>query len=165
MESFQDYMNEYRKQLQKGDIQRAYRGLIKFFNTLKTYLKNKYPEYSVSGSVYYGYMDMTYFSFFPKSLKCRKLKVGIVFQHEIFKFEAWLFGVNKKVQSKYWNLLKKNNWNKYNIALTPRSFDFIVSSVLIDDPDFGNLDALTKQIENGTLKFIEDIENFLNQLK
>ena len=36
---------------------------------LRTQLKNKYPDYFVSGSIYYGYMDMTYFSFFPESLK------------------------------------------------------------------------------------------------
>jgi len=161
---FHESMNEYRKHLKNGAIQEAYRGLMKYFNSLRVFFMKKYPDHYVSGSVYHGYMDMTYFAFFPKSLKRRKLKVGIVFLHKEFRFEVWLFGVNKKVQSKYWKLFNESNWGKYNIALTPRSFDFIVSHVLIDDPDFGDLDALTEQIENGTLKFIEDIENFLNQL-
>jgi hypothetical protein len=31
------------------------------------------------------------------------------------------------------------------------------------NPDFSDLDALTTQIESETLKFIEDIENFLSK--
>jgi len=78
MESFHESMQEYRKQLEKGVIQDAYRGLVDYFNALRVYFKKKYPENFVSGSVYYGYMDMTYFTFFPKSLKLRKLKITIV---------------------------------------------------------------------------------------
>jgi hypothetical protein len=69
MGSFHEYMCEYKKQLNKGYIQEAYQGLMDFFRDLRSYLKNKHPEYFVSSSIYYGYMDMKYFSFFPKSLK------------------------------------------------------------------------------------------------
>jgi len=73
MESLHEYINEYRKQLKKGAIQVAYKGLIEYIMGLKTHLRNKYPKHFVSGSIYQGYMDMTYFSFFPESLKHRKL--------------------------------------------------------------------------------------------
>ena len=107
MKSFQESMIEYRKQVEKGAIQVAYRGLMDYFNSLRVYFKKKYPTYSVSGSIYFGYMDMTYFAFFPASLKQRKLKVGIVFLHEAFRFEVWLFGYNKEIQKKYWDLFKE----------------------------------------------------------
>jgi hypothetical protein len=61
-------MIEFRKQLEKGTIKEAYRRLIEYIMGLKTYLMKKYPNYFVSGSIYYGYMDMTYFSFTPESL-------------------------------------------------------------------------------------------------
>ncbi len=77
MGSFPENMNEYRKQLQKGAIQQAYKGLMDYFMDLKAYFKNKYPDYYVSGSIYFGYMDMTYFSFFPESLKQRNLKIAV----------------------------------------------------------------------------------------
>lgn len=163
MGSFHEYMNEYRKQLEKGAIKEAYKGLMEYIMHLRTYFNNKYPDYFVSGSIYYGYMDMTYFSFFPKSLKNRNLKIAIVFIHEPFRFEAWLAGCNKQVQTKYWNLFKESGWNKYHIVSTTQGVDSIVESVLVDNPDFNDLDTLTKQIENGTLKFIEDIESFLSQ--
>ena len=43
MKSFHEYINEYRKQLEKGAIKEAYKGLIKYIMDLKTHLKNKYP--------------------------------------------------------------------------------------------------------------------------
>ena len=74
IESFQKYMNEFREQLEKGSIQEAYRGLIEYIMELKTYFKNKYPDYFVSGSIYFGYMDMTYFSVITESLKTKKIE-------------------------------------------------------------------------------------------
>ena len=71
MESFQEFMNEYKKQMKKGTIQEAYKGLMEYIMELRTYFKKKYPDYFASGSIYYGYMDMTYFSFIPDSLKHR----------------------------------------------------------------------------------------------
>jgi hypothetical protein len=154
-------MNEYRKQLEKGAIQAAYKGLMAYILDLKAHFKNDYPDYFVSGSIYYGYMDMTYFSFYPKSIKDRNLKIAIVFLHESFRFEAWLAGFNKQVQTKYWHLFKESGWNQYHIVSTTQGVDAIIESILVDSPDFSDLDALTRQIERETMKFIEDVEHFL----
>jgi hypothetical protein len=163
MGSFNENMNEYKKQLEKGAIKAAYRGLMEYLMGLRAHFKNKYPDYCVSGSIYQGYMDMTYFSFFPESLKQRKLKIAIVFLHDTVTFEVWLAGYNKKVQTKYWKLIKDNKWKKYRVPATTKGFDSIIEDVLVDTPDFNDLDSLTKQIENGTLKFIKDVENFLSE--
>ncbi|OHB62129.1 MAG: hypothetical protein A2167_02405 [Planctomycetes bacterium RBG_13_46_10] len=163
MESFHEYIIEYREQLEKGAIKKAYRGLMEYIMDLRTHLKNKYPDYFVSGSIYYGYMDMTYFSFFPKSLKVRNLKIAIVFIHDTFRFEVWLAGSNKQVQQKYWNLIKESHWNKYHIVSTTKGVDSIVEYILVDNPDFSDLDTLTNQIEIESLKFIEDVESFLSK--
>jgi len=161
MGSFPKSMDEYRKQLKRGYIQEAYQGLMDYFRDLKTHFKNQYPDYSVSGSIYYGYMDMTYFSLFPASLKRRKLKIAIVFIHNKFRFEVWLSGSNRNVQTKYWKLVKGSDWHKYHLALNPRAEDYVIDHILIDHPDFGDLGALTRQIERGTLEFIRDVESFL----
>jgi hypothetical protein len=163
MDSFYEYINEYKKQLNRGYIQKAYKGLIEYIMELKLYLKNKHPDYLVSGSIYTGYMDMTYFSFFPESLKRLKLKTGIVFLHVAFRFEAWLYGYNKKVQAQYWKLLRESEWNKYRIPSTLKGVDSIMEHTLVDIPDFKDLDTLTKQIEEGMLSFINDVEGFLSK--
>lgn len=162
MGSFQENINEYRKQMKKGTIKEAYRGLMEYIMELRTYFKNKYPDYFISGSVYYGYMDMTYFSFTPKSLKNRKLKIPIVFIHDTCRFEVWLAGLNKQVQKKYWEIFKKNNWNKYRIVSTTDSKDSIIEHVLVEDPDFNDPVSLREQIERETLQFINDVESFFS---
>jgi hypothetical protein len=163
MESFNEYMNDYRKQLEKGTIQKAYKGLMEYVMELRTYFKNKYPDYFVSGSIYYGTMDMTYFSFFPDSFKHRKLKIAVVFIHEQLRFEVWLAGFNKQVQSEYWKLITENHWDKYHVVPTTKGVDSIIEHILVGDPDFSDLDALTKQIEKETIQFIKDVEGFLSK--
>jgi len=163
MRSLQENMLEYRKQLEKGAIQAAYKGLMEYVMGLRTYFQNKYPEHVVSGSIYYGYMDMTYFSFFPKTLKDRNLKIAIVFVHETCRFEVWLAGFNKQVQSKYWKLFKESGWNKYHLVPTTQGADSILESVLVEDPDFSDPEVITKRIEKATLEFIQDVENFLSE--
>ena len=161
MEIFEDCMNEYKKQIQKGAIQIAYRGLMEYLMGLRTHFAKQYPDHFVSGSIYYGYMDMTYFSFTPSSLQQRQLKTAIVFIHDTFRFEVWLAGNNKQIQSKYWKLFKESGWDKYPIVPTTKGVDAIVEGVLVDGPDFGDLDTLTRQIESATIRFIKDIESFL----
>ena len=163
MKPFHEYMNEYRKQMEKGDIKKAYKGLMEYLMELRLHFKKKYPDYVVSGSLYYGYMDMSYFSFFPESLKLRKLKVAIVFIHDTIRFEVWLAGYNKQVQAQYWKMFKESGWNKYHIPSTTKGVDSILEYILVENLVFNDLDLLTKQIERGTLRFIEDIEIFLSK--
>jgi hypothetical protein len=164
MGSFHEEMKEYQKQLHKGTIQKAYKGLMEYMMGLRTFFEAQYQDCFVSGSIYYGYMDMTYFSVIPKDLKQRNLKIAIVFLHESFRFEIWLAGYNKKVQEKYWKLFKESGWKKYRIVPTPKDADSILEHVAVEDPDFANLEALTKKIDKETSKFIADVESALSRM-
>lgn len=162
MTEFNEYMEEYKKQLEKGVIQKAYKGLMEYIMGLRTHFRSKYPEYTISGNVYQGYMDMTYFALFTPPLKNRKLKIALVFIYYPFRFEVWLSGSNKQVQWKYWKLFKENNWDKYHIVPSLDGADSIVEHILVADPNFDDLNALTNKIEKCTIRFIEDIEGFLS---
>ena len=146
MDAFYQYIDEYKKQLAKGDIQRAHKGLMEYILSLRSYFANKHPDYLASGNIYFGYMDMTYFSLFPKLLKDKKLKIAIVFSYDKFRFEVWLAGANKTVQRKYWSLLKENNWGNYHVPSTISGIDSIMEHVLVENPDFKDLDSLTEKI-------------------
>jgi len=163
MAAFNEAMDDYKKQLEKGVIQVAYKGLMEYFMTLRYHFSKNYPDYITSSGIYYGYMDMTYFSCSPKSIKQRDLKVAIVFLHEKFQFEAWLAGVNKQVQGKYWELINESGWNTYRLSPSIKGFDSIVEHTLVEKPDFRDLAMLTGQIESGVLKFIRDVEDFLKE--
>jgi len=161
MKSFNDSVIEYKKQLDKGDIQIAYRGLIEFMMSLKNFFKNKYPDLSVTGNLYQGYMDMTYFALFPGDLKKRKLKIAIVLIHDKMKLEIWLSGINKQIQTKYWNLLKSKDLDVYHLPKTLKGTDSIIEYSINDNPDFSDPESLTRQIESGILKFIKDIKELI----
>jgi len=161
MESLQELINEYQQQLKTGKMQKAYQGLMAYIMSLRTHFMNKYPDHFVSGSIYQGYMDMSYFSFVPESLKRRKLKPAIVFVHDELRFEIWLAAYNKQMQSKYWKIIKESGWDQYPIVSTIQGADSIIGNVLVENPDFDDLDALTTQIETGVLEFIDHVERFL----
>ncbi len=164
MTQFNESIKEYRKALKNGAVRAAYTGLMGYFDDLRLQLKKSYPDYFLSGNVHYGLMDFTYFCFFPKTLKRQKLKVAIVFDHDKFTFRVLLAGYNKDVQAKYWRQLKENKWpTNYRVASDPKSEDCVMDYVLVESPDFSNLEALTGQIEAGTLKFIRDIEDALSK--
>ncbi len=163
MGSLNEYMSEYKKQIERGYINKAYKGLMEFIMNLRTHFMKKYHDYYVSGNIYYGYMDMTYFSFSPRSLRENGLKIALVFVHEKISFEVWLAASNKTIQTKYWKLFREKWGSKYRIPSSTKGYDSIVECTLIENPDFDDLKSLEDRIEKGTLKFIDDIQNFLSE--
>jgi len=161
MTTFAESMYEYKKLLRQGTVQQAYRGLMDYMLSLRTRLQEKHPDYSVSGSLYQGYMDMTYFALTPPALKERGLKIAVVFAYETFRFEVWLAAVNKAVQKEYWQLIKSGGWLKYPLVATIAGADAIIEHVLVDEPNFNDLNTLTEIIEGGTMRFIQDVEEYL----
>jgi hypothetical protein len=154
-------MAEYKKQMRIGLVPKAYKGLMDYILDLRNYFKKKYPDWSVSGSLYTGYMDMTYFALVPESFKQRGLKIAVVFIHESCRFEVWLSAVNKQVQAEYWQVIKDSGWSKYRLVPSVQGNDSILETVLVESPDFGDLNGLTADIEIGSLEFINAIEEFL----
>lgn len=161
MEIIPENMNEFKQLLQQGGIQKAYRGLMDYILSLRTYLMKKYPDHAVS-ALYPGYMDMTYFAFTPRSLQARRLKIAIVFVYDTFRFEVWLSGQNKNVMAAFWERLIETGWDRYRVAPSLEGMDAIVEHVLVGDPDFSAPDALSARIEQETLAFIAEIEDFLS---
>jgi hypothetical protein len=163
MKSLNECIIEYKNQLDKGDIQIAYKALLEYMMALKNLFKARYPELSVPGNIYQGYMDMTYFALFPVDLKKRKLKIAIVLIHDKLRFEIWLAGVNKQVQAQYWNILKTKDLKGYRLSRTLKGTDSIIEYELSGNPDFSDPEALTRQIEAGTIKFIKEIAALLDE--
>ena len=161
MQSIQENMNRFRKELKAGAIQKAYKALIDYILDLRAHFKNRYSRYSISG-LYQGYMDMTYFAIVPPSLKDRDLKIAIVFNYETFKFEAWLSGTNREVQRKYWELIRDSQWTEYRVVTPAKGVDSIIECDLSKSFDFGDLDKITESIEANTVAFIDNIERFLS---
>ena len=162
MHSIQDDMQELKKQLAKGSIQKAYAALLAYMMGLRTRFAKSYGDSAVSG-LYQGYMDMTYFALFPPALKGRDLKVAIVFNYDGFRVEAWLAARNRKIQQHYFELFRDSGWTQYRVVAPASGIDSIVECDLVEDVDFRDPDALTSTIEQGTATFIAAIEAFLSE--
>jgi len=160
MNGLQYDITEYTAQLKKGHIQRAYKGIMTFMSGFCSYLEGRYPGYT-AGALYFGYMDMTYFSFTPPELKSKKLKAAVVYLHEECRFEVWLGGVNRKVQAEYIEKLRKKEIGGYKLSQVSPGVDSIIELVLTESPDFGNPEQLKVQLEEKTIGFIHDMVSIL----
>ena len=124
------------------------------------FIKNLCDQYTFTG-ILHGYMDYTYFYYSNDLLKSKNLKLGLVLNHLEMRFEVWLLGNTKPIQKKYWELLKRTKWNKDKTVMPKYS---ILEAPLVENPDFNNLNALTKEIENGMIKVSDDILGYLKTL-
>ena len=159
MDSLGGCIRKYKTQVQKGEIVTAYRGIMKFMTDLKKRMGENHPECDLSSSIYFGHMDMTYFSFTPRQFTERNLKFAIVFLHEYCRFEIWLAAANKHAQSRYTLELEDKELGDFEI--TRNNPDAIIEWVLTDAPDYDRPEALMRQIEEGALDFIDKIRDII----
>lgn len=161
MENLNKYVSIYKEQLKKGDILIAYNKLVQFVMKLRTdFIKNLSNQYSFSG-ILHGYLDYTYFYYSNDFLKSKKLKLGLILNHLEMRFEIWLLGNTIPVQKKYWDLLKETTWNKDKAEMPKYS---ILETILIENPDFNNLNTLTEQIETKMIQVSDEILDYLKTL-
>lgn len=157
----------YKKHLEAGDIQIAYESLLKYMMSLKAHCEKTLSDLYSFGNVSPGYMDFTYFSFFNSYLRSKKLRFGIVLNHRDMRFELWLMGQNAEIQKKYWELLKDSTWNQHRATMPKYS---VLEAVLIESPDFDDLNTLTAKIEkaafsvsNEVLDHVKTMDSFDSQ--
>ena len=78
------------------------------------------------------------------------------------RFELWLMGQNAKNQANYWELLKNTKWNKDRSGMPRYS---VLEAILIEEPDFNNLDILTDEITNRAINLAEEIQDFIKKME
>lgn len=96
--------------------------------------------------------------FFNNYLRALKLRFGVVLNQEKIRFELWLMGQNKDVQKQYWELLKSTKWIK---SKTNKPKYSELEIVLLNNPNFNQLDNLTQIIEEKIDKIVTEILEFL----
>ncbi len=156
-----EYVAIYKAQLEIGDIQIAYTRLVQYVMTIKTHFEKVFSSKYSCGNVSPGYMDFTYFPFFDDFLRNEKLRFGIVLNHKQMRFELWLMGQNAEIQKRYWALLKSSKWNT-NQSTMPKYT--VLEVVLVENPDFDNLDRLTSEITKSAVLFAEKVESYVKSI-
>lgn len=164
MDGLDQDIREYQCQLKKGQIQKAYKGIMKYMTSLRSALQMNHPDYLTS-SLYFGYMDMSYFSFTPSSLKDRKLKIAIVYLHEENRFEVWLSAVNRSVQKKTADFLRRRDTGDYKVSVISKGVDSVIEKIIMENPSFEDSDKLGNEIEKKVLSFISDMEQMTEEIR
>ncbi|NLX23315.1 MAG: hypothetical protein GXY55_16815 [Phycisphaerae bacterium] len=156
-------IRELQKRLRDGSIRRAYKGIISYMSRLRTLCAEQRGERFVS-ALYQGYFDMTYFALLSDTLKERNLKLAIVFNYETFGFEIWLAARNRRVQSRYWDLLLNAGYHKHRLMKPGAGIDAIVTATLAEGCSLEDQESLTNQILDGIRAFESDIVSFLSEV-
>ena len=162
MNNLNQYVDNYKKQLALGDIQKAYKALMNYMMNLKSYFQKQHADGYSLGYISPGYMDYTYFSISDEYMRKKKLRFGIVLNHDKVQFELWLLGQNEKVHQYYWEIFKSTKWNE-GVNTIPKYS--ILEITLLDNPNFENIASLNQQIEDITLAEMKDVMDFVKQLK
>ena len=134
-------------------IPRAYLELIKFVQKLRADFSKQQPNYK-TGNISQGYMDITYFSFYDQVLRDDLLRFGIVLNHQEMRFELWLLAQNAEAQQRYWQEFKHLKWNQDKTEMPQYS---VLEVVLVDDPDFTDLDDLAEEILSRAVELTVEI--------
>ncbi len=136
------YVDIYRQAMQQGDIQKAYAGIIKaLYKTRTEFISRLAGQYSV-GNILHGYLDVTYFYMKSDLLKDKKLKLGIMLNHQDVSFELWFFGATVGVQEAYWTRLIEAG---FVVGEMPA---YALMEIKLDaQPDFDDLDKLVDKLE------------------
>jgi hypothetical protein len=150
----------YKEQVNKSDIQKTYMFLLKYVMQVKASFEKAFSKEYSCGYVSPGHMDYSYFSFTNEYLRGKRLRFGIVLNHSEMRFELWLLGQNKEIQNRYWDLLKTSTWNE---GRTKKPKYAELEIILVDNPDFENIDALTADIINRAVEEANEVMVYLKK--
>lgn len=161
MLSLDHQIDAYTALLQDGKIQAAYRGVMDFMGKLRSDMVQRDLGFEVSGNLYQGYMDMTYFSVNTAQLKVKGLKIAIVYLHEKKTFEVWLSARNRTILKKVRAQFEDLSLDGVQTFHDETNEDAAIESVLTASPNFDDQDELMKIIEKGVGKFTAAMSNAL----
>lgn len=137
--------------------QMEYTGVSGFMRALRSHFIKQYPQGYVIGSLYHNEASITYFPFTPVALKQRQLKVAIVFNHGLRRFEVWLAGQNRQVQKTYRAIFAAQDAQGYRVP-SPSDHGFsIVDAVMVETPDFSDGKKLMDELERRVLAFVSAV--------
>lgn len=154
MKTLNGLIGDYTRALQVGEIQIAYRGILAFLGKLRTAFLRSHPDWD-AGSLYQGYLDMSYFSVSTEELKTHGLKVAVVYLHEQDRFEVWLSARNREVGRYYSAGLSHETAGMAGHFHDPHNPDAIIEVILAENPDFDEELLLQDSLLQGVEAFID----------
>lgn len=164
MTSLNQRIDTYTEIVRKGEVQAAYRGIMEFMGQLRTTFLASDADIEVGGSLYQGYMDMTYFSLNTACLKDKGLKIAVVYLHDKKAFEAWLSARNRTIMSHYRALFDDAILAEVEVFHDEDNPDAVLECLLTGFPDFDHQNKLIAELISGTEAFIAAVEKIISKM-
>lgn len=134
---------EYKNLMKTTSIQAAYQQILDLLKYIFTTLQKEMKDYDFHPRIVENKMDFSYFQITNQKLKDKGLKIQIVFIHLTCRFEIWMSGYNRKIQSKYDNLISLNRC-PFITCEDPYRNDFIAKIAVDDMEDPTSLKMITQ---------------------
>ena len=164
MKTLNQQIDSYTGLVQQGDVRAAYKGIMEFMGQLRAAFTATDSDITVGGSLYQGYLDMTYFSLNTNLLRERGLKVAVVYLHDKKAFEAWLSARNRTILARYRPIFDDMILDEIEVFHDETNEDAVLESLLTDAPDFDRQDKLMAELISGTEKFTAAVQKIISKL-
>lgn len=163
MKSLNQKIDDYTDLVRQGDLPAAYQGIMDFMGRLRSQFAAAESAFEVGGSLYQGYLDMTYFSLNTKTLKEKGLKIAVVYLHDKKAFEAWLSARNRTILSDFRAVFANAILGEVEVFHDEENPDAALECLLSCSPDFDHQDKLMAELLNGTEVFIAGVQKFVSR--
>lgn len=140
----------------QGDIARAYRAILSALTRFKSAWEAAHPADSV-GTLYQGYLDMSFVSVAPAALVDKRLKISLVFLHESGLFSLWLIAGNRAIQKSVSDSLKTIPLGPYARNHLAPGVDAIIAHDLPNPYSFDDPTVLDKMLMQAAETFTADM--------
>ena len=149
-------IEDYSRALADGRFPRAYRGILASLTLFQSAWKSAHPADTV-GALYQGYMDMSFVAFAPAELAEKRLKISLVFLHDMGTFSLWLAAGNRDIQKRVSEALRPLPLSKYSLSTLVPGVDAIIAYDLQKPYTFDDSQALNATLVAAAEAFLRDM--------
>lgn len=138
---------EYKNLMQTTSLQAAYQQILDVLKYIFTTLQKEMKDHDFHPRIVENKMNFSYFQITNQKLKDHGLKIQVVFMHSTCRFEIWMSGYNRKIQSQYIDLMALHHC-PFEKSKDPCHTDFIAKIVIDDIDDPTSLKMMTQIKKN-----------------
>lgn len=149
-------IDTYTNAVAQGDIAQAYRGILSALAQFKSAWETAHPQDTV-GSLYQGYMDMSFVAIAPASFAEKRLKISLVFLHDSGTFTLWLSAGNRAIQKSVSEAFRAVPLGQYSLSVLEPGVDSIIALDLPKPYAFDEPKSLTRMLVQAAEAFLADM--------
>ena len=154
--SLSSFIDRYTTAVAQGDLTYAYHGILSALTRFKSAWESAHPQDTV-GTLYQGYLDMSFVAVLPAALAEKRLKISLVYLHPSGSFTLWLIAGNRAIQKSVSDALRNVPLGEYTLTKLEPGVDAIIALDLPKPYAFDEPEQLTKDMLQAAEAFLADM--------